>query len=145
MSVRNRLEVMLDSIATLTPIENPRNRLEILVSAIAQAIGGAGGGGGGEVIYSNPENTTIINNSYSLTIEGVTFSDYKDLIVYTTDQAGANAASNVMTLVDSSAGQRFMGTSGGYYELYYDATNNAIKGTSKYNGQNCIRQIIGVK
>lgn len=141
--IRDRFEVSLNSIATLTPITNPRNRFEILISAIAQAIGGAGGGGG-EVIYTNPENTTIVNNGYSLTIEGVDFSDYKALIIYTTDMAGSNAASNVMSLIDSEAGQRFMGTSGGYYELYYDATNNAIKGNSKYNGQNCIRQIIGV-
>lgn len=141
--IRDRFEVLLNSIATLTPITNPRNRFEILISAIAQAIGGAGGGGG-EVIYSNPENTTIVNNAYSLTIEGVDFSDYKALIIYTTDQAGTHAASNIMTLIDSSVGQHFMGTSGGYYELYYDATNNAIKGNSNYNGQNCIRQIIGV-
>lgn len=141
--MRDRFEVILNSIATLTPIVNPRTRFEILISAIAQAISGAGGGGG-EVIYSNPENTTVVNNAYSLTIEGVDFSDYKALIIYTTTQDGSKAASNVMTLIDGTAGQYFTGTSGGNYELYYDATNNAIKGTNNYNGQNCIRQIIGV-
>lgn len=144
--IRDRFELLIKAIYDGIPLENPRTRFEMLMSAIAYKIGSiAGGGSSADVIYNNPENTSVVNNGYSLTIEDVTFSDYKYIVIYTTDQAGTNASCNTMMLIDSSAGQRFMGTAGGYYELYFDATNNAIKGNSKYNGQNCIKKIVGVK
>ena len=35
---RNRIEVILNSIATATPIEDPRDRIEVFISAIAEAL-----------------------------------------------------------------------------------------------------------
>lgn len=40
MEKRNRVETILDSIATATPVTDPRDRLEVIASAIASAFGG---------------------------------------------------------------------------------------------------------
>lgn len=144
--IRDRFEVIMYALVSGEEIQSPRTRFEMIINAIVNAIGG-GGGSSADTLYTNAENTSVINNSYSLTIENVTYTDYKYLVIYVTDQANAQAATAVMTIEGITDGvpQYFVGTNGGNFQLKLDIENNALKGTNNYNGQNCIKKIIGVK
>lgn len=121
--------------------------LDIITAKAMSKSGGSGGGGVTiDLIYDNPEQIQPVNNGYTLTPE-VNVAQYKFVIIYCTDQANSNAVTSIMSIfpTGTTPTHRFYGTSGGQYELIYDAETNTFTGTKNYNGQNCLKRMYGVK
>lgn len=92
MISRDRFEVILESISKGTAIENARNRLEMIFSAIAEKIGtGGGGGGGGSTITRTTLGTYDVTQTQSnITTLDMSTYDYLEITFALNDSFGVD-------------------------------------------------------
>ena len=157
MISRDRFEVILESISKGTAIENARNRLEMIFSAIAEKIGTGGGGGGGgstitrEVIgeYESPSS----QYTYIETTKPMSDYDYLEIEfeVATTYASATHTIRNyeLAHYVEGGSGRTILSTtsaSSGLSPIMWDYTNST-KITIVYGYGNAlnIKKITGIK
>ena len=155
MISRDRFEVILESISKGTAIENARNRLEMIFSAIAEKIGTGGGGGGStitrEVIgeYESPSS----QYTYIETTKPMSDYDYLEIEfeVATTYASATHTIRNyeIAHYVEGGSGRTIFSTSAsssGLSPIMWDYTNSTkISIVYGYGNSLNIKKITGIK